>query len=156
MRGVAPTLILTDEGANIKNAIDIVLQTTLHRLCMWHKMEKVPENVRPLVREEPEFWKRLNSCVWDSENPYEFESQWNSIITDFGLEEKKWLVTRFIIQDTWIPTYIMDVPLVGILRTTSRSESLHSFFTISFIEGSLLLSFGLGLIQLWNVNARKI
>jgi hypothetical protein len=28
--------------------------------------------------------------------------------------------------------------------------------TISFIEGSLLLSFGLGLIQLWNVNARKI
>jgi hypothetical protein len=128
MRGVTPTLIITDEAANIKNAIDIVLQTSMHRLCMWHIMEKVPENVGPSVREEPEFWKRLNSCVWGSENPYEFESQCNSIIIDFGLEENKWLATRFIIRDTWIPNYIMDVPLVDILRTISRSESANSFF----------------------------
>jgi hypothetical protein len=140
MRGVAPTLIITDEAANIKNAIDIVLQTSVHRLCMWYIMEKVPENVGPSVREEPAFWKRLNSYVCGSENPYEFESKWNSIITDFGLEEKKWLATRFNIRDTWIPTYIMDVPLVGILRTTSRSESANSFFNhfihrrIAFVE----------------------
>jgi hypothetical protein len=82
MGGVAPTLIITDEATSITNAINIVFQTTVHRFCMWHIMDKVPEKIGPSVREEPEFWKRLNLCVWGSENAYEFESQWNSLIID--------------------------------------------------------------------------
>nr|XP_045087502.1 protein FAR1-RELATED SEQUENCE 5-like [Aegilops tauschii subsp. strangulata]XP_045087503.1 protein FAR1-RELATED SEQUENCE 5-like [Aegilops tauschii subsp. strangulata] len=128
MGGVAPRLIITDEAASIKNGIDKVLPATMHRLCMWHIMEKVPEKVGPLIREDSEFWPRLNSCVWGSETASEFESQWNSIITDFGLEDNEWLAKRFTIRDTWIPAYFMDISLAGLLRTTSRSESANSFF----------------------------
>lgn len=140
MGGVAPRLIITDEAVSIKNAIDIALATCVHRFCMWHIMDKVPEKIGPSVREEPEFWKRLNSCVWGSETAHEFETQWNSIITDFGLEENEWLANRFSIRDTWIPAYFMDVSLAGILRTTSRSESANSFFNrfihrrLAFVE----------------------
>ncbi|KAM3271631.1 hypothetical protein ACQJBY_042062 [Aegilops geniculata] len=140
MGGIAPRLIITDEATSIKNGIDEVLPTTVHRLCMWHIMEKVPEKVGPVIREDSEFWTRLNSCVWGSETSIEFESQWNSIITDFGLEENEWLSKRFSIQDKWIPTYFMDISLAGILRTTSRSESANSFFNrfihrrLAFVE----------------------
>nr|XP_040252115.1 protein FAR1-RELATED SEQUENCE 5-like [Aegilops tauschii subsp. strangulata] len=99
MGGVAPRLIITDEAASIKNGIDKVLPATMHRLCMWHIMEKVPEKVGPLIREDSEFWPRLNSCVWGSETASEFESQWNSIITDFGLEDNEWLAKRENVYD---------------------------------------------------------
>uniref|UniRef100_A0A8I6Y613 Protein FAR1-RELATED SEQUENCE n=1 Tax=Hordeum vulgare subsp. vulgare TaxID=112509 RepID=A0A8I6Y613_HORVV len=140
MGGVAPRLIITDEATSIKNGIDKVFPTTIHRLCMWHIMEKVPEKVGPVVREDSEFWTRLNSCIWGSETSTEFELQWNSIIIDFGLEENEWLTKRFSIRDTWIPAYFMDISLAGILRTTSRSESANSFFNrfihrrLAFVE----------------------
>ena len=140
MAGVAPRLIITDEAVSMKNAIDKVFPTTVHRLCMWHIMEKLPEKIGPLIREDSDFWDRMNSCVWGSETPAEFESQWNSVITEYGLEENEWLVKRFSIRESWIPAYFMDIPLAGILRTTSRSESANSFFNrfihrrLTFVE----------------------
>ncbi|XP_062182184.1 protein FAR1-RELATED SEQUENCE 5-like [Phragmites australis] len=140
MGGVAPRLIITDEAKSIANAIVAVLPSTVHRLCMWHIMEKVPEKVGPAVREDPEFWNRINLCVWGSETPAEFESQWSSIISEFGLEGNEWFANRFDIRESWIPAYFMDISLAGILRTTSRSESANSFFNrfihrkLAFVE----------------------
>jgi hypothetical protein len=48
-------------------------------------MEKVPEKVGPSIREDKEFWDRLDKCVWGSGDPNEFVSQWNDIITTYGL-----------------------------------------------------------------------
>ena len=128
MGGVAPHLITTDEDASMKAAIAQILPDTAHRLCMWHIMEKVPEKVGPSIRGDENFWKRLNKCVWGTENSDDFVSQWNSIITDYGLMENEWFSTRFAIRESRIPVYFMDIPLAGMLRTTSRSESSNSFF----------------------------
>jgi hypothetical protein len=54
--------------------------------------------------------------------------RWNAIISDFGLKENGWMANRFDIHKSWIPTYFRDVPLVGVFRTTLRSESSNSFF----------------------------
>ena len=89
MGGAAPKLIITDEACSVKNAMDEVFPYIVHRLCMWHIMEKVPEKIEPVIREEPEFRERMNSCVWGSEIPAEFELQWNSIISDYHLEENE-------------------------------------------------------------------
>jgi len=132
--GVAPHLIITDEDASMKAAIAQILPNTVHRLCMWHIMEKVPEKVGPSIREDDEFWVALNKCVWGFESSYDFESQWNSILIKYGLIENEWFSTKFEIRESWIPAYFMDIPLAGILRTTSRSESANSFLTVSFIE----------------------
>jgi hypothetical protein len=83
--GVAPHLIITDEDASMKAAIAQILPNTVHRLCMWHIMKKVPKKVGPSIREDDEFWRTLHKCVWGSENSYEFETQWNSIMTTYGL-----------------------------------------------------------------------
>jgi hypothetical protein len=127
MGGEALGLIITDKAGNIKNAIDIVYPSIIHRLCMWHIMDKFPEKVGPVIREEPEFWKRMNACVWGSETLTEFESVWNYVISDFGLEDNECFTKRFILRESWIPAYFMNIPLACILRT--RSESANSLFS---------------------------
>jgi hypothetical protein len=69
---VPPHLIITDEDASLKVAITKILPDTTHKLCMWHIMDKVPEKVRPSLREDQDFWDRMNSCVWGSETREEF------------------------------------------------------------------------------------
>jgi hypothetical protein len=66
--------------------------------------------------------------------------RWNAIIAAKGLQENGWLTNRYDIRRSWIPAYFMDIPLAGLLRTTSRSESSNSFFNhfihrkLSFVE----------------------
>jgi hypothetical protein len=134
MGGVVSHLIITDEDTSMKAAIAQILPDTTHRLCMWHIMEKVPEKVGPSLRDEEKFWERCNKCVWGSENSDDFKSQWNSIITDFGLVGNVWFSSKFDIRQSWIPVYFVDIPLAGILRTTSRSEVQILFLTVSFTE----------------------
>jgi hypothetical protein len=128
MGGTAPRLIITDEAASMKLVIKTVFLDTIHRFCMWHIMEKVGEKIGPPTRHDKFFWTRLNACVWGSEKGDEINVQWNAIINDFGLEENEWLANRFEIHKSWIPGFFMDVPLAGVLRTISRSESSNSFF----------------------------
>ena len=52
--------------------------------------------------------------------------------------ENHWFSTRFTICESWIPVYFLDIPLAGMLRTTSRSESANSFFN-RFIHRKLTL-----------------
>jgi hypothetical protein len=127
MGGKAPRLIITDEDASMKLAIRTILPDTIHRFCMWHIMEKVPEKVGP-TNHDKEFWATLNTCVWGSETREEFEMRWNAIIAAYGLESNEWLANRYQIRESWIPAFFMDIPLAGVLRTTSRSESSNSFF----------------------------
>ena len=128
MDGAAPRLIVTDEDQSMKAAIEHIMPNTIHRLCMWHIMRKLPEKVGPPLREDEHFYSTINSCVWGSENPAEFEAKWSSMISEFGLEENTWFARRYEIRDSWIPAYFRGVFLGETLRTTSRSESANSLF----------------------------
>jgi hypothetical protein len=140
MGGKAPRLIIPDEAASMKSAIKTVFSDTIHRFCMWYIMEKVGEKVGPPTRHDKKIWTRLNACVWGSEKGDEFDVQWNAIISEFGLEENGWLDNRFEIRKSWILVFFMDVPLIGVIRTTSRSKRSNSFFNrfihhkLSFVE----------------------
>jgi transposase-like protein len=91
MGGKAPRLIVTDEDASMKSAIRTIPPDTVHRLCMWHIMEKVPEKVGPPINHDRAFWSALNTYVWDSETREVFEMHWNALIHDYGLENNEWL-----------------------------------------------------------------
>ncbi|XBI15953.1 hypothetical protein VPH35_058289 [Triticum aestivum] len=128
MSGIAPRLIITDECSKMRNAIKQTLPNTAHRLCMWHIMEKVPGKVRPELRNDLVFYDRQKHCVWNSETPAEFEERWESFIIEFKLEDHVWFAKKYELRAAWIPAYFMEIPLTGLLRTTSISESANSFF----------------------------
>lgn len=142
MGGKKPSLIITDEAASMKNAIEKVLPSTTHRLCMWHIMRKVPDKVEPSLKNNDDFYARLNSCVWGSENATEFEETWSALITDFSLEDNTWFTDRYSIRESWVPAYYKDIHLAGILRTPSRSESANSFF-------SHFIGYKYALVEFW-------
>jgi transposase-like protein len=140
MGGKAPMLIITDEDASMRSAIRFIFPDTVHRFCMRHIMEKMLEKVGFPTNKDKQFWVDLNECVWGSKTQEEFEMWWNVIITNHGLQGNEWLANRYHIRKSWILVYFMDIPLAGVLRTTSRSESSNSFFNrfiqrkLSFVE----------------------
>lgn len=75
------------------------------------------------------FKRRICDIVWtDQILPVEFEREWECMINDFKLEENKWLADMFKMRESWIPAYLRDEPMAGLMRTTSRSESENHFF----------------------------
>lgn len=118
---------------------------------MWHILRKVPDKVGPDLKEDDDFHASLSLCVWSSETPEEFEDRWARIIIQYGLKDHEWFAGRFDIRSSWVPAYFRDIPLSGLLRTTSRSESANSSLD-SLGLSMLWLSFGSGLILPWKIN----
>jgi hypothetical protein len=124
----------------MKSAVRSIFPDPVHRFCMWHIMEKMPEMIGPPTNKDQRFSSTLNGCVWGSETGEEFEMRWNAIVVVNGLQENDWLANRYEIRRSWIPAYFMGIFLAGLLRTTLRSESSNSFFNrfihqkLSFVE----------------------
>ena len=128
MDGVAPSVIITDECGSMRNAIKALLPHTTHRLCRLHIMKKVPQKVSLELRSDELFYKRLDSCVWNSETPTKFKESWKSLISDFGLQENEWFAKCYLIRGSWVPAYFMDIALVVILRTTLFQSQVFALF----------------------------
>ncbi|XP_074313047.1 protein FAR1-RELATED SEQUENCE 5-like [Silene latifolia] len=129
MGGKEPNCLFTDQYPAMKVAVPAIFKTAAHRYCMWHIMQKLPENVGTTVTKETDFVSRMNSIVWDSDlEPFDFEEKWSALIKEFHLEDNGWLTYMFNKRQRWIPAYYRDIPLGCLLRTTQRSESMNSFF----------------------------
>nr|KAJ0197075.1 hypothetical protein LSAT_V11C700386120 [Lactuca sativa] len=128
--GKEPTLVLTDQDAAIKQAVENVFRNSKHRLCMWHIMKKLKKR------------KRFSKLVWDiNMKPDVFEVKWGLLMKEFNLEDTRWFKDMFTIRDSWIRGYFSDIPMCGLMKTTSRSESMNSFFNTYSESGNLLLNF---------------
>lgn len=115
-----------------------------HRLCMWHIMEKFPAKVGNRLCKETDFMEKLKIYIWSSHlEVSEFETGWEAVIKEFKLEDNKWLADMYEIRTSWIPAFFRDEPMVGLLRTTSRSESENFFFGQFHKQGDTLCEFWL-------------
>ncbi|KAK9666167.1 hypothetical protein RND81_14G165900 [Saponaria officinalis] len=104
-------------------------KTAKHRFCLWHIMNKVADKIYIITLKETYFLSRLNGVVWNQDlEPTEFEIKWNEVITEFGLDDNRWLSTMFDIKEYWILAYFRDMSKGNIMSTTQRSESENSFF----------------------------
>ncbi|GKB24894.1 protein FAR1-related sequence 5 [Tanacetum coccineum] len=140
--GKAPSIVVTDQDAAMRNAIEAEFDGSKHRLCMWHITQKLPAKICAKIYDETDFKEKLNKIVWNMYiGPEEFEYKWGKLMEEFKLENHKWLTKMFNIRSTWIPAYFIDSPLCGLMRTTSRSESENSFFSHFTNSGSTLMNF---------------
>lgn len=77
------------------------------------------------------FNKQIKKLVWNLHiSPEEFEEKWNSMIEEFGLVGDPWFSEMYEIRRSWIPAYYKDLPMSGLMKTTSRSESANAFFNM--------------------------
>lgn len=89
-----------------------------------------------------DFRKRFTKLVWNVYiEPEVFESRWKLLMRKFKLQDKRWFKDMYRDRKLWIPAYFKDMPLHGLMKTTSRSESVNSFFNKYSNSGNLLIYF---------------
>nr|KAJ0223991.1 hypothetical protein LSAT_V11C200052790 [Lactuca sativa] len=66
---------------------------------------------------------------------------WSTMLDMFHLKENDWLRSVFKIRDLWIAAFMRDLELSGLMRTTSRSESLNYAFLHFLHHKSNLVKF---------------
>ncbi|KAH6790143.1 hypothetical protein C2S51_005149 [Perilla frutescens var. frutescens] len=139
--GASSSLIITDQDLGLKVAVRKVLPNTRHRLCMWH-IFKVPDKLPAHIRKNETFRKTLNSIVWSNcINITDFELIWKEIMVEFGLADNSWFKSLYDIHEDWVPAYFRDLPMSGLCRTTSISESVNSFYSRFLRSKSNLVEF---------------
>ncbi|CAI9286694.1 unnamed protein product [Lactuca saligna] len=104
--------------------------------------EKVEKKISDDLFTNTDFRKRFSKPVWDiNMKPDVFEVKWGLLMKEFNIEDTRWFKDMFTIRDSWIPGYFSDIPMCGLMKTTSRSESMNSFFNTYSESGNLLLNF---------------
>ncbi|KAK1396711.1 hypothetical protein POM88_006574 [Heracleum sosnowskyi] len=140
--GSSVKCIVTDQDPAMKIEIEECFPGVKHRLCMWHIMKKFPAKLRTLFCAESPFMDKLKKIVWsDHSSIDEFEDGWNDVISEFELRDNTWLKEMFALRSYWIPAFFNDEPMVGLIRTTSRSESSNFFFNHFVQKGDTLSEF---------------
>ncbi|XP_022041060.1 protein FAR1-RELATED SEQUENCE 5-like [Helianthus annuus] len=90
--GKQPLLILTDQDCAMKQAVANVFDKSIHRLCMWHIIQKLPAKIKGNDKRNAEIKKKFHKLVWNVYiKPETFEKRWHLLITEYGLEEHSWL-----------------------------------------------------------------
>ncbi|XP_063944199.1 protein FAR1-RELATED SEQUENCE 5-like [Daucus carota subsp. sativus] len=158
--GKDPKCIITDQDLAMKAALQICFPLVKHRLCMWHIMKKFPSKLGTVFCAESGFMDKLGRVIWaDHITPDEFEQGWIDAVDEFDLNENVWLKEMFDMRSLWIPAYFNDEPMVGLMRTTSRSESSNFYFGNYVQRGDTLSEFYIcyqSAIEKQRNNAKKL
>ncbi|KAK1387075.1 hypothetical protein POM88_015253 [Heracleum sosnowskyi] len=138
-----PKCIITDQCVAMKAVIPKIFPDSMHRLCMWHILQKFPSKLGVVFCAESLFMEKLNKFVWNSSLvPEEFEQGWHSVLEEYNLSDHSWLKEMFELRQFWILAYFMDKSMGGLLRTiTSRSESSNFYFNHFVQKGDTLSEF---------------
>lgn len=91
---------------------------------------------------DSEFREEFHKLVWNVYiGPDMFEQRWHALISKYNLSENKWLTDMYAIRERWVPGYFSHLPMCGLMKTTSRSESSNAFFQVYSHPGNSLVHF---------------
>ncbi|KAL4299169.1 hypothetical protein AHAS_Ahas17G0074000 [Arachis hypogaea] len=124
--GTAPQRIITDQCKSIFRVIKNVLPDTRHRWCIWHITKKLPYNLGG-YRRYRELYDEFNDIVWNSRTEKLFEDNWYEFIDEHNLHNNTWLSDLFDDRRMWVPIFFKG-EFWAAMRSTQRSESMHSFY----------------------------
>nr|KAJ0203272.1 hypothetical protein LSAT_V11C500242070 [Lactuca sativa] len=119
-----PLPVLSDQDAALKQALD-----SIFLLCMWHIIKKLPKKLSVEFLKSTDFKKWFNKLFWNIyiKRPI-FERNWELLMKEFNLKDERWLKDVFENKEAWVPAYFNNFPRCGLMNTTSRFESINSFF----------------------------
>ena len=124
MNGLAPKAIVTAKSKSMDSAVLEVLPNSLHRLCVWQIMMKVPETLA--VKE------RLYEMVFDSQRVEDFEVKWELMVNEFKLGDDEWLTSLYEERRRWVPAFVKGTfwaGISGINRSAHWIPLFDSFVT---------------------------
>ncbi|XP_024024889.1 protein FAR1-RELATED SEQUENCE 5-like [Morus notabilis] len=119
MNNRKPKVVVTNGDNAMKNAIAQVFPESKNRLCGWHLMENVANNVKDI-----NFKRDFKEIMYGYYSEPEFLDRWHSLILAYELENNYWATCMFEKRESWAETYLPGNFCAG-MRTTQCSESMN-------------------------------
>ncbi|KAK9060504.1 hypothetical protein SSX86_021208 [Deinandra increscens subsp. villosa] len=89
-----PVLVYTDQDGAMKSAVEAVFTESVHHLCAWHIMDKLPAKLQGEVLDSTAIRAGIKKLVWDKMIlPSVFEEKWQALIDTHKLRDVVWLNT---------------------------------------------------------------
>ncbi|GJR04055.1 FAR1 DNA binding domain, zinc finger, SWIM-type, MULE transposase domain containing protein [Tanacetum coccineum] len=134
--GKDPKVVVTDQDPSMKIAIAECFPDTRHHLCMWHIMMKLGTKISPKI----------------------FEREWECMINEFELGENKWLGDMFDLRGSWIPAYLTDVHMAGLMHKMKEfpNQAEIDVPTVLKVSSKTVMSVMLGVDEPGNVLIRNL
>ncbi|KAK9065017.1 hypothetical protein SSX86_016400 [Deinandra increscens subsp. villosa] len=137
-----PVLVLTDQDSSMKAAVTSVFNESVHHLCAWHIMRKLPSKILGEILANTDLRKSIHKLVWNLHIDTEtFEERWHELLAKYDLTDHEWLSQIYEIRSEWVPAFFRDVPMSRLMKTTSRSESSNAHFKVNSSLSNTLLQF---------------
>nr|KAJ0213731.1 hypothetical protein LSAT_V11C400218510 [Lactuca sativa] len=105
------TLVLTNQDPALNKAVNEVFPVSSHMFCMWHITKKLPNKA------------------------------WQSCLHEFNISNNKWMQEMYGLHRHRVPAFFKDIPMFGLMRTTSLSEDQNWSFQNNTLNDSYLLMF---------------
>ncbi|RYQ88188.1 hypothetical protein Ahy_B09g095536 isoform C [Arachis hypogaea] len=110
-------------------------------------MKKIPSKLNG-YKGHADIEQEMSQVVWNSHSKDSFDRNWNDFLLNFGLADNKWLSACVWVyyadlyedRHIWVPIYLDHHFWAG-MRSTQRSESMHSFFNKYITRNSSLIQF---------------
>ncbi|KAK9053923.1 hypothetical protein SSX86_024998 [Deinandra increscens subsp. villosa] len=132
-----PNLVLTDQDAAMKKAIDRIFNESKHRVCMWHIMRKLPSKIKGSDVDNKELRTRINKLVWNLIiDTHTFEERWVALMNEYGMNDHEWLSPLYKIRHLWVTCYFRHIDMCCLIKTTSRCESSNAMFKVQDVKAS--------------------
>ncbi|XP_074275901.1 protein FAR1-RELATED SEQUENCE 8-like isoform X2 [Silene latifolia] len=127
MSGRPPQTIVTDRCKAMESAIIEVFPRAHHRYWLPFVMQNILLNSGPLQQSGP-FQSALHRTVYGSLKTEEFESSWDNMIQQFGIQGHEWLQIWYEDRIKWAPVYQKETFLAGLFSFQPSEEPLLPFF----------------------------
>ncbi|KAF8747275.1 hypothetical protein HU200_013265 [Digitaria exilis] len=109
MHMCAPISLLTELNQGMAAAIAKVLPDTHHIICEKHILDTVKEELHGNFPDLEPFVADLRKCIDGSRIEELFESDWNSVIINHGLQNNRLLQSLYDIRQQWVPAFTKRV-----------------------------------------------
>ncbi|XP_076934432.1 protein FAR1-RELATED SEQUENCE 5-like [Bidens hawaiensis] len=137
-----PKLVLTDQDAAVKQAVRAVFDQSIHRLCMWHIIMKIPLKILGDLLANMDLRVSIHKLVWNLFiTPSTYQEQWKLLIDDLNLSDHHWLTEIYAIKEQWVPCYFREIQWCCLMKSTSRCESSNSLFKVNTSHANTLVQF---------------
>lgn len=126
MSGSPPNAIITDHCKAIQEAVADVFPGARHRMCLWHIMKRMHENLAGYA-EYKAIKETMKRAVHYSVRVEEFEEDWRNMIETYGLEDNVWLKSLYENRHYWVPVFVKETFWAG-MSNIQHKENITSFF----------------------------
>ncbi|RYR42525.1 hypothetical protein Ahy_A08g038993 [Arachis hypogaea] len=131
MGGNTPKGFLTDQCASMKRALEA---------CMPKQFTAgIPSKLNG-YKGHADIEQEMSHVFLNSHSKDSFDRNWNDFLVNFGLADNKWLSDLYEDRHIWVPIYLDHHFWAG-MRSTQRSESMHSFCNKYITRNSSLIQF---------------